>query len=221
MSNKKKVILSSILAACSAAALMSTSLGQSFMPKKDLVFTQVIAAEYFRSVINLTNRGTENYNGIVHFNTGEAGDAWNPTVTGATHSVSNGTLQIQIGPGESLSLEISDSTFTVGYVWIKCTSMMVDRQIEGNLTYFYYDGENLKDAVGVPESREFLYTALPFDMFDNVGLSLALPTISSGDEPAAVTVLLFDTDGNQAARHVRSEERRVGKECRSRWSPYH
>ena len=21
--------------------------------------------------------------------------------------------------------------------------------------------------------------------------------------------------------HVRSEERRVGKECRSRWSPYH
>ena len=23
------------------------------------------------------------------------------------------------------------------------------------------------------------------------------------------------------ARHIRSEERRVGKECRSRWSPYH
>ena len=28
---------------------------------------------------------------------------------------------------------------------------------------------------------------------------------------------LFDMDGNPA----RSEERRVGKECRSRWSPYH
>ena len=26
--------------------------------------------------------------------------------------------------------------------------------------------------------------------------------------------------GAQAA-HTRSEERRVGKECRSRWSPYH
>src|SRR2546430_5610333 len=25
----------------------------------------------------------------------------------------------------------------------------------------------------------------------------------------------------QAAQHFRSEERRVGKECRSRWSPYH
>ena len=25
----------------------------------------------------------------------------------------------------------------------------------------------------------------------------------------------------RALDHVRSEERRVGKECRSRWSPYH
>src|SRR3712207_6939304 len=25
----------------------------------------------------------------------------------------------------------------------------------------------------------------------------------------------------RSARHARSEERRVGKECRSRWSPYH
>ena len=29
-------------------------------------------------------------------------------------------------------------------------------------------------------------------------------------------VFLVSTDG-----HRRSEERRVGKECRSRWSPYH
>src|SRR5258705_8319291 len=28
-------------------------------------------------------------------------------------------------------------------------------------------------------------------------------------------------DVNRAIRQVRSEERRVGKECRSRWSPYH
>ena len=31
--------------------------------------------------------------------------------------------------------------------------------------------------------------------------------------------LLFD-DG-AGCRYTRSEERRVGKECRSRWSPYH
>src|SRR3712207_6850133 len=31
----------------------------------------------------------------------------------------------------------------------------------------------------------------------------------------------FPTAQEQAALHRRSEERRVGKECRSRWSPYH
>ena len=33
---------------------------------------------------------------------------------------------------------------------------------------------------------------------------------------AAVT-----TDLDDGQRYARSEERRVGKECRSRWSPYH
>ena len=33
--------------------------------------------------------------------------------------------------------------------------------------------------------------------------------------------LVEDMAAEQKARVVRSEERRVGKECRSRWSPYH
>ena len=36
-------------------------------------------------------------------------------------------------------------------------------------------------------------------------------------EPSVVAV---DTKSDEV-RCVRSEERRVGKECRSRWSPYH
>src|SRR3712207_1406753 len=35
------------------------------------------------------------------------------------------------------------------------------------------------------------------------------------------TVQLLDLDGRVLAASRRSEERRVGKECRSRWSPYH
>ena len=39
------------------------------------------------------------------------------------------------------------------------------------------------------------------------------------------TVNVYDFDlekaANLAVRSSRSEERRVGKECRSRWSPYH
>ena len=41
------------------------------------------------------------------------------------------------------------------------------------------------------------------------------PTITPGEG--------FSEDGNLVTRDLlyRSEERRVGKECRSRWSPYH
>ena len=31
----------------------------------------------------------------------------------------------------------------------------------------------------------------------------------------------LDVDGHHTIEDTRSEERRVGKECRSRWSPYH
>ena len=39
---------------------------------------------------------------------------------------------------------------------------------------------------------------------------------------AGIRTLLIDGDHAQpTASNIRSEERRVGKECRSRWSPYH
>ena len=44
---------------------------------------------------------------------------------------------------------------------------------------------------------------------------LYLKGVSTGDFSEALSALL----GKDAAG--RSEERRVGKECRSRWSPYH
>src|SRR5256885_2141723 len=42
-------------------------------------------------------------------------------------------------------------------------------------------------------------------------------------EPLEVTALTPTalTEIHNASHNVRSEERRVGKECRSRWSPYH
>ena len=43
-----------------------------------------------------------------------------------------------------------------------------------------------------------------------------LKALTSLTKEANVTALMFLTKGAN-----RSEERRVGKECRSRWSPYH
>src|SRR2546430_14874291 len=59
---------------------------------------------------------------------------------------------------------------------------------------------------------------------------LSIPDIYGDVERALhVTLEALDKDGRPyrselsafKARAVRSEERRVGKECRSRWSPYH
>src|SRR5258708_38322446 len=47
-------------------------------------------------------------------------------------------------------------------------------------------------------------------------LGSTIVTISSG----GLNALSYLT-ANPAQVYVRSEERRVGKECRSRWSPYH
>ena len=44
-----------------------------------------------------------------------------------------------------------------------------------------------------------------------------------GDEPIEIVVPgeYYFRNGSHYLRYERSEERRVGKECRSRWSPYH
>ena len=49
-----------------------------------------------------------------------------------------------------------------------------------------------------------------------VGMAPDLP--GQGLDPMSTSRSRLD---NRPARAVRSEERRVGKECRSRWSPYH
>ena len=45
---------------------------------------------------------------------------------------------------------------------------------------------------------------------------------SAGTVPAGVvTGRILTRKPHPDSDHMRSEERRVGKECRSRWSPYH
>ena len=43
----------------------------------------------------------------------------------------------------------------------------------------------------------------------------------SADECSAVLKTFERILSEELTRKIRSEERRVGKECRSRWSPYH
>ena len=46
--------------------------------------------------------------------------------------------------------------------------------------------------------------------------------MSAQEKPMNVIYIMSDDHTSQAiGAYGRSEERRVGKECRSRWSPYH
>src|SRR3989337_4130572 len=49
----------------------------------------------------------------------------------------------------------------------------------------------------------------------------ALPILTRSDEPAAAEIQPVRSRPACLPHHGRSEERRVGEECRSRWSPYH
>src|SRR2546422_9000083 len=50
---------------------------------------------------------------------------------------------------------------------------------------------------------------------------LPLAAAAGGRDPRALLAALHDRRGLGPRAAQRSEERRVGKECRSRWSPYH
>ena len=43
----------------------------------------------------------------------------------------------------------------------------------------------------------------------------------TGDQPQAIDKIVENIENGITDQRSRSEERRVGKECRSRWSPYH
>ena len=52
-------------------------------------------------------------------------------------------------------------------------------------------------------------------------LAQALPEVPAGVEVLVCPPTIDITTVHDRIQAARSEERRVGKECRSRWSPYH
>ena len=59
------------------------------------------------------------------------------------------------------------------------------------------------------------------DFGDRLSLIMYKQNISNIQLANAMFVSPSTISGYRTGRRSRSEERRVGKECRSRWSPYH
>src|SRR5256886_12408764 len=71
-------------------------------------------------------------------------------------------------------------------------------------------------------ARELGYlSAAEADRHTTVLQGLGLPVTAQFDPAAIEAAWTMDKKYRGGVRWVRSEERRVGKECRSRWSPYH
>ena len=79
------------------------------------------------------------------------------------------------------------------------------------------EGQNFIDAVEAEYRAIVEHDGAPHTVaqaeLDRVSASFVIPDLPAADAPAIAPQQPVDT--------TRSEERRVGKECRSRWSPYH
>ena len=80
--------------------------------------------------------------------------------------------------------------------------------------------------------KEFDTTALIRNELEKLGIELpeeqpktGVIGLLRGNLPGPTIAVRADIDAlpinENSAHEIRSEERRVGKECRSRWSPYH
>src|SRR2546426_8871074 len=61
----------------------------------------------------------------------------------------------------------------------------------------------------------------PCGLADRGAAARASAALEAGSEGSLDRALEGGRDSAARGAHRRSEERRVGKECRSRWSPYH
>ena len=62
---------------------------------------------------------------------------------------------------------------------------------------------------------------LPLYVFAQSGITVRGSVSDTRKEPVIGAIVIVKGNVNQGTIVLRSEERRVGKECRSRWSPYH
>ena len=88
------------------------------------------------------------------------------------------------------------------------SSRIIDKDIQtkskaASLAFSLYKCLSLLDVGNIPK---------PFSFYENDKIA------NSDEEPTLVTMR---QKYNEKLNELRSEERRVGKECRSRWSPYH
>ena len=139
------------------------------------------------------------------------------------------TFDLVIGQTpEWLSAELGQSRFTLGPgqsmsgIVVSCTvANRTPADLVGSIVVELYADDwsptQVTIEVTVGEHYEWLVERVSSQLGEDNNLTSYWSLTNAGNEPDGLVVNL---DVNLAT-DFRSEERRVGKECRSRWSPYH
>ncbi len=169
------------------AFLPLTAHAQNLYPKKDLAFAQVAAGGGYETILNLSNRGSATYSGVLslYHQTPTGPQPWSPLVNG--NQISNGTFNITLRAGVSNTYHITLAGDTdAGFAVIEPSDQAQNNFVEGNLTYYVSSGTTRVDSVGVQPSSEFYLTAIPFEDFST--LAMALANVNKTDATAKLIV---------------------------------
>ena len=82
-------------------------------------------------------------------------------------------------------------------------------------------GTMMKSTVELSDTNVDSSITYKVTVYNSYADTAVFSDILYGDEFYDNTDITFEITGFKPGEKIRSEERRVGKECRSRWSPYH
>ncbi|MDD5544136.1 MAG: hypothetical protein PHX83_13275 [Acidobacteriia bacterium] len=143
---------------------------QTLSPHRSIAFSQIAAGGGYETLINLTNRGPNTFNGTLNFFQG-SNQPWNPLVNGTAQS----NVPLTLAPGATMTLDVTGSGGVgAGFGVVTPTGNSVSGLLEGTLTYYVKSGTGtVLDSVGVAPSNEMYVTTIPFDNFNTIALALA------------------------------------------------
>ena len=126
-------------------------------------------------------------------------------------------LELVIICGNNMGDIFRRNSFNLGLHVVQSPEAVADAQ-DGDAFAFDPSSREVRN-----ETRDKTYIPVPLSAKEEeIRSSGGIFAVGRREFPAAVRAHPeIDWPADDAARRMRSEERRVGKECRSRWSPYH
>src|SRR5256885_15217903 len=108
------------------------------------------------------------------------------------------------------------------YLLLVAATLLLDRWTKALIQNRFDLNESIPVIDGLFNITYVRNTGVAFGIFSSISSPAKSVLLSLFTAVAAIVVIVFSMRSPVRNRLLqRSEERRVGKECRSRWSPYH